>query len=118
MANNVYRTAYDTGVKRVIVASSNHATDWYEHKLIHKGKKDMITEKDYPVSDNFYGWAKATYELLSWPYASGKFGRKLEFIHVERGPEQGGSLVAYVQHKGGPLKKRKSVQDLIKIIRT
>ena len=85
MANNVYRTAYDTGVKRVIVASSNHATDWYEHKLIHKGKKDMITEKDYPVSDNFYGWAKATYELLSWPYASGKFGRKLEFIHVRIG---------------------------------
>ena len=28
-------------------------------------------------SDNFYGWAKASYELLSLPYASGKFGRKM-----------------------------------------
>ena len=35
MANNVYRAAYDNGVKRVVVASSNHAADWYEHCLLY-----------------------------------------------------------------------------------
>lgn len=40
---------------------------------------------EYPVSDNFYGWAKAAYELLSWPYACGQFGRKMEFVQVRIG---------------------------------
>ena len=35
MANNVYRAAYENGVKRVVVASSNHAAHWYEHSQIH-----------------------------------------------------------------------------------
>ena len=96
MANNVYRAAYENGVKRVVVASSNHAADWYEHTLIHKGKKDLVSDKDYPVSDNFYGWAKAAYELLSWPYASGKFGRKLEFIHIRIGAPREILIQTYV----------------------
>jgi len=44
-----------------------------------------------------------------------KFFRNLdlELIHVERGPEQGGSIVGYVQHVGGRFKRRKTVQELI-----
>lgn len=88
MANNIYRAAYDAGVRRMVVASSNHAADWYEHTLIHAQKKDIVQPWEYPVSDNFYGWAKAAYELLSWPYACGKFGRKLEFVQVRIGYPQ------------------------------
>ncbi len=85
MANNVYRAAYDAAVRRMVVASSNHAADWYEHALIHAQKKDIVQPWEYPVSDNFYGWAKAAYELLAWPYACGKFGRKMEFVQVRIG---------------------------------
>ena len=85
MANNVYRAAYDAGVKRVVVASSNHAADWYEHALIHNRKKEMVFEDEVPLSDNFYGWAKAAYELLAYPYACGAFGRKLEVVQVRIG---------------------------------
>ena len=85
MANNIYRCAYDGGVKRVIVASSNHAADWYEHALIHNRKKEMVFPNELPLSDNFYGWAKAAYELLAYPYACGAFGRKLEVVQVRIG---------------------------------
>lgn len=85
MANNVYRAAYDAGVRRLVVASSNHAADWYEHALVHAQKKDVVQPWEYPVSDNFYGWAKAAYELLAWPYACGKFGRQMEFVQVRIG---------------------------------
>ena len=85
MANNVYRTAYDAGVRRVVMASSNHAADWYEHALIHSRKLEMVSPNDVPVSDNFYGWAKAAYELLGFPYACGIFGRKLEVVQIRIG---------------------------------
>ena len=85
MANNIYRSAYDAGVRRIAVASSNHAADWYEHSLIHDRKMDMVRPTDFPISDNFYGWAKAAYELLSYPYACGIFGRKLETVMLRIG---------------------------------
>jgi nucleoside-diphosphate-sugar epimerase len=85
MANNIYRSAYDAGVRRIAVASSNHAADWYEHSLIHDRKMDMVHPTDFPISDNFYGWAKAAYELLSYPYACGIFGRKLETVMLRIG---------------------------------
>ncbi len=85
MANNIYRCAYDASVKRVIVASSNHAADWYEHALIHNRKKEMVFPEELPLSDNFYGWAKAAYELLAYPYACGAFGRKMEIVQVRIG---------------------------------
>ena len=85
MANKIYQSAYKNDLSRVIVASSNHAADWYEHNEIHNNIRDMVSNKSIPYSDNFYGWAKASYELLSVPYASGKFGRKLEFVHVRIG---------------------------------
>jgi NAD+ dependent glucose-6-phosphate dehydrogenase len=85
MANNIYRSAYDAGVRRLAIASSNHAADWYEHTLIHDRKMDMVRPTDLPVSDNFYGWAKAAYELLAFPYACGIFGRKLETVMLRIG---------------------------------
>ena len=66
-------------------ASSNHAADWYEDYQIHEDRKDMVRPEDFPVSSNFYGWAKASYELLGWPYACGAFGRRLEFVMVRIG---------------------------------
>lgn len=85
MAFNVYRSAYESGVKRVVLASSNHAADWYEHALIHKRDLEMLDPYRLPLSDNFYGWAKATYEHLGFLFASGTFGRKLEVVLVRIG---------------------------------
>ena len=85
MANNIYRSSYDAGVRRVVMASSNHAADWYEHSMVHNKKKEMVSPREVPVSDNFYGWAKASYELLGFPYACGIFGRKLEVVQIRIG---------------------------------
>ena len=85
MAYNVYRSALEAGVRRVVVASSNHAADWYEHALIHEHKADWVTPEDLPLSDNFYGWSKAAYELLGFPFACGTFGRALEIVLVRIG---------------------------------
>ena len=37
----------------------------------------------------------------------------LQLIHVEKAKEQGGSLIGYVQHKGGPFQRRNTVMDFI-----
>jgi hypothetical protein len=84
MAERVYRLALDEGVKRVVVASSNHAADWYE-PLIHGRRIDGIGPADLPKSDNYYGWAKIAYEALGFTYASGAFGRKLEVVQIRIG---------------------------------
>lgn len=43
-----------------MVASSNHAADWYEH-LIHVGKMDVVDpDLTPPKSDNYYGWPKCS----------------------------------------------------------
>ena len=42
MAYNVYRTALEEGVRRVVVCSSNHAADWYE-RLIWADRLDGVT---------------------------------------------------------------------------
>jgi nucleoside-diphosphate-sugar epimerase len=85
MAQNVYRAAYEAGVRRVVMASSNHAADWYEHRQIHARRRDVVSPADLPLSDNFYGWAKASYELLGHVYASGAFGRQLEVVLLRIG---------------------------------
>ena len=85
MAQNVYRCALDTGVRRVVMASSNHAADWYEVALIHARQREMVYPTDLPLSDNFYGWAKGAYELLGFVYASGALGRRLEVVQVRIG---------------------------------
>jgi len=84
MAYNVYKLSHDAGVRRMVVASSNHAADWYEY-LIHQGLMDMVSPDTYPLSDNFYGWAKATYEHIGFIFATGHFGRNLEIVQLRIG---------------------------------
>ena len=78
MAYNVLRSSYDSGVRRVVMASSNHAADWYEHSLIHRRRMDMLDPYMLPLSDNFYGWSKASYEHLGFLFAAGMLGRRSE----------------------------------------
>ena len=85
MAYNVLRAAYDAGVPRVVMASSNHAADWYEHALIHRREKEMLGPYEMPLSDNFYGWAKAAYEHMGFLFACGGFGRKMGTVMVRIG---------------------------------
>ena len=85
MAYNVYRTALEEGVRRVVVASSNHAADFYE-RLIWADKWDGVTPEMLPLSDNFYGWAKSAYELLGFVFATGHgMPRPLEVVQIRIG---------------------------------
>lgn len=85
MAYNVYRTAMEEGVKRVVVASSNHAADFYE-RLIWADRFDVVTPEMAPLSDNWYGWAKAAYEHLGFVFATGQgLPRRLEVVQLRIG---------------------------------
>ena len=85
MAYNVYQTAWEEGVRRVVVTSSNHAADYYE-RLILEHKHDFVYPDTFALSDNFYGWAKIAYETLGFVYASGGVGdRPLENVQVRIG---------------------------------
>ena len=84
MAYNIYKIALQKNIKRVVVASSNHAADWYETK-IHFGEMDIVDHTTYPKSDNFYGWCKIAYEALGFAFATGRFGQKIESINIRIG---------------------------------
>ena len=86
MAHNVYETCVEEGVRRAVVVSSNHAADYYEH-LIWSDRLACVTPDMRPLSDNFYGWAKAAYELLGFVYASrtGSDGKALEVVQLRVG---------------------------------
>lgn len=76
MAYIVYQLALDESVKRVVIASSNHATDFYERPLRAR-LMDMVypeASAQRPLADNYYGWAKEAYEHLGFVYASGVAG--------------------------------------------
>lgn len=85
IAQRIYRAALDAGVRRVVVVSSNHAADWYEHHEVHRRVREVVRPTDLPLADNFYGWAKASYELLGHPYACGTFGRQVEMVMLRIG---------------------------------
>ncbi|RME61432.1 MAG: NAD(P)-dependent oxidoreductase, partial [Caldilineae bacterium] len=85
MAYNVYQTAWEEQVRRVVVASSNHAADYYE-PLILEGKWDFVSPDMRALSDNYYGWAKEVYEHLGFVFAVGKVnGRPLENVQIRIG---------------------------------
>lgn len=84
LAYRVFQLAQEEGVRRIVVASSNHAADWYE-RLIHAGKLDTVLPEMLPKSDNWYGWAKATYEHLGFVFATGAIGRRVENVHLRIG---------------------------------
>ena len=125
MAYNVYQTALEENVRRVVVASSNHAADFYE-RLIWADKWDCVTPDMLPLSDNYYGWAKAAYELLGFVFATGQVGgRKLEVVQLRiGGPRDNADLDALQpgevkkMHRGlgAYLSRRDQVQLFVKSI--
>lgn len=86
MCYNVYQTCIEEGIKRIVVMSSNHACDFYE-RLIWSDRLDFATTDMLPLSDNFYGWAKSTYEHLAFVFATGNAtgGKQLESVHIRIG---------------------------------
>ena len=79
MSQRVFEAARATGVRRVVAASTNQASRWYEQPWF-AGQIDRVGPEDYPRPDNFYGWAKAAYESLGFLYACGSLGRPLEVV--------------------------------------
>jgi hypothetical protein len=125
MAYNVYRTV-EEGVRRVVVASSNHAADYYE-RLVWAGKLDMVTPEMPPRSDNWYGWAKAAYELLGFVFATGQVdGKKLEIVQWRIGGPRDDDIDQVapgdikVMHRalGAYLSRRDQVQQAIRMVET
>jgi hypothetical protein len=126
LAYNVYRTALEEGVRRVVVASSNHAADYYE-RLVWAGKLDMVTPEMPPRSDNWYGWAKAAYELLGFVFATGQVdGRKLEIVQWRIGGPRDddidqvkpGDIKTMHRALGAYLSRRDQVQQAIRMVET
>ena len=124
MAFNVLRLALEENVRRVVMTSSNHAADWYETKL-HNGALDTVGPETYPLSDNFYGWAKATYEHLGFMYATGRLGRAVENVQVRvgaprpiRAADFDGDQVSYKRDLGAYISERDMQQLYIKSIET
>jgi nucleoside-diphosphate-sugar epimerase len=125
MAYNVYQTAIEENVKRVVVASSNHAADYYE-RLIWADQWDCVTPDMPPKSDNFYGWAKIAYESLGFVFATGKVGgRKLEVVQLRIGGPRdnadldgiaAGDIKTMHRGLGAYLSKRDQVQLFVKSV--
>jgi hypothetical protein len=125
MARNVFELAQMEGVSRVVVASSNHAADWYEPQL-HSGRMDVVAPDTFPLSDNLYGWAKAVYEHLGFVYATGKLGSVLEVVMVRIGAPRpillerfvGGDPARYKRDLGAWISPRDMRQLFAKSIET
>lgn len=123
MVYRVLRLAVEERIPRVVIASSNHAADWYETRL-HDGRLHAIGPETYPLSDNFYGWAKASYELLAFTFASGIFGRAVETVCVRIGAprpitvEIEGDLVGYRRNLGAYVSPRDLAQLYVRAIET
>lgn len=101
MAYNVYQTALEEGVRRVVVASSNHAADYYE-PLILDGKLDFVDPNGRAQSDNYYGWAKEVYEHLGFVFATGKQARPSSAFTTGAAPQAGRQLEVVQIRIGGP----------------
>jgi len=127
MAHNVYQTCVEENVRRVVAISSNHAADYYE-RLIWKDRMSFVTPEMAPLSDNFYGWAKAACELLGFAYATGQLseGKKLEVVQLRiGGPRETdidrcppGDLKKMHRALGAYLSLRDQVQLTVKSIET
>lgn len=125
LAYNVHRTALEEGVRRVVVCSSNHAADYYE-RLIWAGKMEMVTPEMPPRSDNWYGWAKAAYELLGFVFATGKVeGKTQEVVEwriggprddADLGEVKPGDLKVMHRGLGAYFSKRDQVQEAIRMV--
>lgn len=101
MAYNIYQTALEEGVRRVVVASSNHAADYYE-PLILDGDWDFVDPNGRALSDNYYGWAKEVYEHLGFVFAVGKQARPSTQFTSGAAPAAGRQLEMVQIRIGGP----------------
>lgn len=127
MAYNVYQTSVEESVRRVVVISSNHAADYYE-RLIWADKMEFVAPDMRPLSDNFYGWAKAAYELLGFAFATGGVsdGKRLQNVQIRiGGPREtdidrasADNLKAMHRALGAYLSVRDQVQLVVKSIET
>lgn len=126
MAYNIYRTCLEENVKRLVMASSNHAADYYE-RLFWADKFDTVTPDLLPLSDNFYGWAKAAYELLGFTFATGSIGgRKLEVVQWRIGAPRDddidcvkpGDIKGMHRALGAYLSQRDQIQQVIRMVET
>jgi hypothetical protein len=125
LAYNVHRTALEEGVRRMVVCSSNHAADYYE-RLIWADKMEMVTPDMPPRSDNWYGWAKAAYELLGFVFATGKVeGKTQEVVEwriggprddADLGQVKPGDLKVMHRGLGAYFSKRDQVQEAIRMV--
>ena len=82
---NVLRCAYDAGVRRVVMTSSNAAASWYDQPLMRERRTEMQDPYKLPLSFEFYGWAKATTEHMGFLFACGGLGRRMEVVMVRVG---------------------------------
>jgi hypothetical protein len=126
LAYNVYRVALEEGVRRVVVCSSNHASDYWE-RLVWDGRVDMVTPEMVPRSDNWYGWSKASYELLGFVFATGKVdGRTLEVVQWRIGGPRDddidhvkpGDVPTMHRALGAYLSARDQTQQAIRMVET
>ncbi|MCZ6884999.1 MAG: NAD(P)-dependent oxidoreductase [Alphaproteobacteria bacterium] len=126
MMFNVYKTALEEDVKRVVVCSSNHAADYYE-RLWYEDKLEMVTPDMPNKSDNFYGWAKGAYEQLGFVFATGNVdGKQLEVCQWRiGGPREDdidkvkpGDIKNMHRALGSYLSARDQVQQAVKMIET
>jgi len=60
----ILRAAIDIGIPKVVFASSNHTTDYYEEGGISKLGRE-ITIDDYPISKGLYGTLKLASENIA-----------------------------------------------------
>lgn len=127
MAYNIYQTSLEENVRRVVVASSNHAADYFE-PLILDGQRDTIDANERALSDNYYGWAKESYEHLGFIFAVGKQAeqnQRLENVQLRiGGPRETdlenmepGNLVRMRRSLGAYLSERDMQQLFLKSIK-
>ena len=81
LMQRIFDASRVSGVRRVVAASTNQASKWYEQPY-YAGLKDRVSPDEYPKPDSFYGWAKAAYESLGFLHACGSLGRKLEVVLI------------------------------------
>jgi nucleoside-diphosphate-sugar epimerase len=101
MAYNLYQTCLEEGVRRVVVASSNHAADFYEPLLL-DGTMDFVYPNGRALSDNYYGWAKEAYEHLGFVFATGRQARPNTAFTTGAAPQASHPLENVQIRIGGP----------------
>ena len=107
--------------------SSNHAADYYE-RLIWSDRLTFATPEMIPLSDNFYGWGKISYEALGFVFATGQMndGKKLENVQIRIGAPResvadgitSSNLKSMHRNLGAYLSARDQVQLVVKSIET